>query len=795
VRRQHLGAPVAAVLLALTASALTQVSAQASPNVSAMTSIATETSPGQDGKASPDLPTNPNETKRETAKRDVARKVITGQAKVQHRGGSRAVEVSPGKWVEYGTQDDARLLTFLVEYGQEGPLHNEIPEPDEANTSTTWTADYSAEHYQELFFADGKDDYSFKTFYQEQSSGRLDISGAVSDWLTLPHSGQGYWADTGRILKDAAQIWYDQEVASGKTPEEITEYLKSFDVWDRNDYDDDGDFDEPDGYIDHFQTVHAGIGQEAGGPAWSVWSHRGWVGWSSGGGPSWNKSGGIRIGDTDLWILDYTIEPENGGLGVFAHEFGHDLGLPDYFEGAGFWSTMAQGGWLGRGDGEIGTIPGGLDALSKLELGWSDFVTVEAGDRATVDMGPAFHATSKAQAVVVNLPPGVSSTTEIGNPYSGTSYLYGGRADNLSASVTSPSFVVPDDGMLTAKVAYDIEADWDYAYLEVVTEDDAVHRIPTNLSSATDPHGVNLGQGVTGSSGDAGNRWVDLSADLSSYAGRNLQVRFHYITDGGTTNLGFKVDDIAVGDVLAGDVDDGLEGWSLNGFTVVENGSIAKTYDRFYIAENRTYGGFDQMLKVGPYEFNQAVTNSGGVVHYPYQDGLLIWYATNLPSNGGEQIPTATKPLPIDAHPQAESWSDGSAARVRLQGRDATFGLGPTDPLNLTKETTDGTATLSVPALPAVSIFDDTDAEAYYDPDNPAGSTHVAGTGTTIEVLAQNTHTGALRIQVNGFEAWEASTTYLPGDRVEYDGATWRATRRSRGLQPTDGARAWEKVR
>ena len=32
---------------------------------------------------------------------------------------------------------------------------------------------------------------------------------------------------------------------------------------------------------------------------------------------------------TGIWVGDYTIQPENGGLGVFAHEFGHDLGLPD----------------------------------------------------------------------------------------------------------------------------------------------------------------------------------------------------------------------------------------------------------------------------------------------------------------------------------------------------------------------------------------------------------------------------------------------------------------------------------
>ena len=51
-------------------------------------------------------------------------------------------------------------------------------------------------------------------------------------------------------------------------------------MWDRYDYDNDGNFDEPDGYIDHFQAVHAGEGEDAGGGAQgedAIWSHRWYV--------------------------------------------------------------------------------------------------------------------------------------------------------------------------------------------------------------------------------------------------------------------------------------------------------------------------------------------------------------------------------------------------------------------------------------------------------------------------------------------------------------------------------------
>ena len=48
-------------------------------------------------------------------------------------------------------------------------------------------------------------------------------------------------------------------------------------MWDRYDFDEDGDFDEPDGYIDHFQAVHAGEGEEAGADPDAIWSHRWYV--------------------------------------------------------------------------------------------------------------------------------------------------------------------------------------------------------------------------------------------------------------------------------------------------------------------------------------------------------------------------------------------------------------------------------------------------------------------------------------------------------------------------------------
>jgi immune inhibitor A len=37
-------------------------------------------------------------------------------------------------------------------------------------------------------------------------------------------------------------------------------------------------------------------------------------------GPNFNELGGIQAGKGRSWVGKYTIQPENGGVGVFTHE-------------------------------------------------------------------------------------------------------------------------------------------------------------------------------------------------------------------------------------------------------------------------------------------------------------------------------------------------------------------------------------------------------------------------------------------------------------------------------------------
>ena len=78
--------------------------------------------------------------------------------------------------------------------------------------------------------------------------------------------GGNVCSNTWTLVRDAVNTWVADQKAAGRTDAQIKAELATFDQWDRYDYDGDGNFNEPDGYIDHFQIVHAGGDQADGDP-------------------------------------------------------------------------------------------------------------------------------------------------------------------------------------------------------------------------------------------------------------------------------------------------------------------------------------------------------------------------------------------------------------------------------------------------------------------------------------------------------------------------------------------------
>ena len=239
---------------------------------------------------------------------------------------------------------------------------------------------------------------------------------------------------------------------------------------------------------------------------------------------------------------------------------------------------------------------------------------------------------------------------------------------------------------------------------------------------------------------------------LSGPSGQTVTLGFRYWTDGAVAETGFGVDEIAI----TGQATDGAEtdpGWTYAGFSRT-SGSTTVSFFNAYFAEFRTYRGYDDGLRTGPYNFGFPDTAPNWVEHFPYQDGLLVWYwNARYTDNNVSTHPGGGEVLPIDARGTALKWSDGTVARNRIQAFDATFGLDRTDPISLHREvlpegaTDPSMTTVSVPSQPAVKVFDDTKGDRYYDAANPGGSAQVPDTGTQIKVVS-TTKNGNMKIEV-----------------------------------------------
>ena len=684
-------------------------------------------------------------------------------SELKGRAYGRSHEVARGQFVELERQGEDSIWTVLGEFNDYP--HNNIPEPNRSvNNTTIWTPDFNRDYYLDMLFAEDPGVNSMRNYFIEQSSNRYAVNGDVTDWVGVPGDvcdyddgapGPGDAYSVWQFLIDSLNGWYDAQIAAGKTPAEVDVYLSGFDVWDRYDWDGDGNFDEPDGYIDHMQFVHSGEGNEFLGNTMgecAIWSHSSYAYSALIGvtGPSPEYlMGGVQVGNSSYWVNKYTIMPENGGVGVFAHEFVHDLGLPDLYDtsgiaglienSTGYWTLMSAGSWLSDGNQDIGSKPGHLGVWEKFQLGWLNYEVAFAGQKSEHKLGPAETNTKQAQGLFVVLPD-KEVTEKIVDPYSGSYFYYSGSGNDLDHFMYK-SFNLAAGSSISAWVNVSIEYEWDYAYLVVSTDSGATwENIETNLSTTDDPNGQNFGYGITGSSG--GN-WILLTGDLSGYTG-DVLLGFRYWTDGVVFETGFMVDDI---DVTGYPLDDAESdaGWIFDGFRLT-TGTESGFYFNAYVAEFRQYHGYDESLATA-FSYGWIPFSFTLVEHFPYQEGLLISYwDTSFTDNDMFSHCNAGRCggllLPIDAHPEVMYRPDGGIWLNRIQTYDSTFGLKDTDPITLHWIGEES----HHPGLPAVPIFDDNNQ--YYRPANQYGGVINPHTGTQMRVKSVSAHGNFMQVEV-----------------------------------------------
>lgn len=171
---------------------------------------------------------------------------------------------------------------------------------------------------------------SFRDYYIEVSYGQLIVNTTVTVWVTLPNTHDYYgpqskWKEFARDAVVAASPYVDY-----------------------SDFDNDGN-----GKVDGVAIIHQGRGQEATSNTSDIWSH------------SSNLNYFQYISYNGVQIDAYTVQPEKSGnnamatIGVMCHEFGHNLGAPDYYDtdyeengeytGTGNWDIMAGGSYNNSG--------------------------------------------------------------------------------------------------------------------------------------------------------------------------------------------------------------------------------------------------------------------------------------------------------------------------------------------------------------------------------------------------------------------------------------------------------------
>jgi M6 family metalloprotease-like protein len=216
-------------------------------------------------------------------------------------------------------------------------------EPDNSHT---------VDYFEDLLF--GNQIGSMSHYFSENSRGQVTVEGEVVGWLQLSKTLSDYDED----------FWAGGEYGIGDGIEEaltLADNSVDYSLYDQNN----------DGYIDNLMVVFVGEsdsrngdGDGDGNPedANAIWPI------------SWSLQSSF-ITDDGVKAADFFVCTEECPMGTFAHEFGHNLGLPDLYDkdgsssGVGFWSIMSGGNSLEN--------PSHFDPWSKLKFGWVEPTIVQ----------------------------------------------------------------------------------------------------------------------------------------------------------------------------------------------------------------------------------------------------------------------------------------------------------------------------------------------------------------------------------------------------------------------------------
>ncbi|MDR0762957.1 MAG: M6 family metalloprotease domain-containing protein, partial [Bacteroidales bacterium] len=234
-----------------------------------------------------------------------------------------------------------------------------------------------------------KDD--FDTIFNTRGLNKPPYTGSIADYFY--DNSRGTFEFTADVFgpytlsKDMSYYGGNDSYGNDKNPRAMVREavnLANDSGCDFSQYDADGD-----GFVDGIHIIFAGEGEESTSESSAIWSHE------------WELYPVVTLGGKKIRV--YSCSPElNGpgvltGIGAPAHEIGHAIGLPDFYDtdytdGGGEAVTPAQYDVMDVGsyNGD-GYTPPLHNAWSRMCLGWLERKSLTKA--ATVNLPPAAEAT------------------------------------------------------------------------------------------------------------------------------------------------------------------------------------------------------------------------------------------------------------------------------------------------------------------------------------------------------------------------------------------------------------------
>ncbi|MEG1043470.1 MAG: immune inhibitor A, partial [Oscillospiraceae bacterium] len=384
-------------------------------------------------------------------------------------------------------------------------------------------AETTPEFYNELFFGDetyttaAGERITANKFFKEVSGESYSMKGDVFGWYTAKHNIAYY----GTTQEEAAILVKEGLDSLAKAKPNLN--WSKYDVEDKWDLDQDGDFNEPDGIVDCVVLIHAGMGDEMNGGSVghdAIWPFR--IGFS------WYADLKAQINDhrfvekdengyakgahtfktkgsQTFMAEDFVIFEQDLPLDLFCHEYGHNLGLPDLYAGNGtgkppveLWALMG-GSYSGNPQGSQMVGYGGVlerwlqkdFEMRNRKANWqvsNDYTLAQLRDGLDVTLTGSQINNGELDAININLPE--VDNEAIADFNAGSTYAYYTSAkDNMKTYLTSKENIdltkATGDVNLTFDAWWTIDPGFDFVSVEVKKENETEYTAIRDKNAVT----------------------------------------------------------------------------------------------------------------------------------------------------------------------------------------------------------------------------------------------------------------------------------------------------------------------